>query len=152
MIYLAPIVSRTKTKGINTKEIVSTFMTTDLTNCDKRWSDNHCAFFLFYYYCTILYLHMYTDKSWFKKKNQYNSSGVVCKNTQVSVVFSNSNFFWLGTFTKQECKGWPHGAIHKRRWIFLPFLIFPPPCRNFDPDLPNFHLLISYNIGIWDPP
>ena len=28
----------------------------------------------------------------------------------------------------------------------------PPPCRNFDPDLPNFHLLISCNIGISDPP
>ena len=28
----------------------------------------------------------------------------------------------------------------------------PPPCRNFDPDLPNFYLLISCNIKISDPP
>ena len=28
----------------------------------------------------------------------------------------------------------------------------PPPCRNFDPDLPNFYLLISCNIGILDTP
>ena len=28
----------------------------------------------------------------------------------------------------------------------------PRPCRNFDPDLPNFYLLISCNIGISDPP
>ena len=26
-----------------------------------------------------------------------------------------------------------------------------PPCRNFDPDLSNFYLLISCNIGIQDP-
>ena len=44
------------------------------------------------------------------------------------------------------------GAVHKRRRNFLAVLIPPPPCRNFDPDLPNFHLLISCNIGIWDPP
>ena len=25
----------------------------------------------------------------------------------------------------------------------------PPPCRNFDPDLPNFYLLIPCNIKIW---
>ena len=37
--------------------------------------------------------------------------------------------------------------------IFWSFLIPPPlPCRNFDPDLTNFYLLISCNIGISDPP
>ena len=35
--------------------------------------------------------------------------------------------------------------------FFLPFLIPPPPCQNFDPDLPNFNLLISCNIRIWGP-
>ena len=46
-----------------------------------------------------------------------------------------------------------YGAVHKRRRnIFGHFWYPPPPCRNFDPDLPNFYLLISCNIGIWDPP
>ena len=45
------------------------------------------------------------------------------------------------------------GAIHKRRRNFFGcFWYPPPPCRNFDPDLPNFHLLISCNIGIWNLP
>ena len=35
--------------------------------------------------------------------------------------------------------------------IFWPFLIPPPPCRNVDPDLPNFYLLILCNIRIWGP-
>ena len=37
------------------------------------------------------------------------------------------------------------GDIHKRRQNFF------GPCRNFDPDLPNFYLLISCNIRIWGP-
>ena len=45
------------------------------------------------------------------------------------------------------------GAVHKRRRNFFGHFWYPPPpCRNFDPDLPNFYLLISCNIGIWDPP
>ena len=36
--------------------------------------------------------------------------------------------------------------------IFWPFLIPPPPCRNSDPNLPNFYLLIYCNIGISVPP
>ena len=31
------------------------------------------------------------------------------------------------------------------------FLYPPPPCRNFDPDLPNVYILISCNIQISDP-
>ena len=39
------------------------------------------------------------------------------------------------------------GAVHKRRWNFLGhFLIPSPPCRNFNPNLPNPYLLISCNI------
>ena len=45
------------------------------------------------------------------------------------------------------------GAVHKRRRNFFGrFWYPPPPCRNFDPDLPNFYLLISCTIGIGDPP
>ena len=45
------------------------------------------------------------------------------------------------------------GTIHKRRRNFFVRFWYPtPPCRNFDPDLPSFYLLISCNIGIWDPP
>ena len=44
------------------------------------------------------------------------------------------------------------GAIHKRCQNFFGHFWYPPsPCRNFDPDLPNFYLLISCNIGISDP-
>ena len=39
-----------------------------------------------------------------------------------------------------------YGAVRKR-----PFLIPPPPCRNFYSDLSNFYLLISCNIVISDP-
>ena len=47
----------------------------------------------------------------------------------------------------------PLGAIHKRRrYLFGRFWYPPPPCQNFDPDFPNFYLLISCNIGIWDTP
>ena len=45
------------------------------------------------------------------------------------------------------------GAVHKRRRkFFVRFWYPPPPCRNFDPDLTNFYLLISFNIEISDPP
>ena len=45
------------------------------------------------------------------------------------------------------------GAIHKRRRnIFGRFWYPPPPCWNFDSDLPNFYILISCNIRISDPP
>ena len=45
------------------------------------------------------------------------------------------------------------GAVNKRRRNFFGrFWHPPPPCRNFDPDLPNFYLMISCNIEIWDPP
>ena len=45
------------------------------------------------------------------------------------------------------------GAIHKRHRNFLAVYLWypPPPCRNFDPDLPNFFLLISCNIRISEP-
>ena len=37
--------------------------------------------------------------------------------------------------------------------IFLAVVFDPPlPCWIFYPDLPNFYLLISFNIGIWDAP
>ena len=39
------------------------------------------------------------------------------------------------------------GAVRKRRRNFLAFFVTPPPpCRNSDPDLTNFYLLISCNI------
>ena len=41
--------------------------------------------------------------------------------------------------------------IKEVRIVFAPPL-HPPPCQDFDPDLPNFYLLISCNIGISDPP
>ena len=42
-------------------------------------------------------------------------------------------------------------AVHKRRRnSFGHFWYPPPPFRNFDPDLPNFYLLIFCNIGISD--
>ena len=44
------------------------------------------------------------------------------------------------------------GLSIKDVWIFMAvFDTPPPPCRNFDPDLPNFYLLKFWNIGIWDP-
>ena len=42
------------------------------------------------------------------------------------------------------------GALRDIRVIWT-LLILPSPCRNFDPDLCKFYLLISWNIGIWDP-
>ena len=44
------------------------------------------------------------------------------------------------------------GRPYKTSGFFWPFLIPPPPCRNFNPDLSNPYLLISCNIEIWDPP
>ena len=44
------------------------------------------------------------------------------------------------------------GTLHKRRRNFFGLFWYPPPpCRNFDPDLPNFYLVISCNIEIRDP-
>ena len=43
------------------------------------------------------------------------------------------------------------GHPEKTSDFFWPFLIPPPPCWKFDPDLPNFYLLVSCNIGISDP-
>ena len=37
-------------------------------------------------------------------------------------------------------------------WDIFDTPLRAPPCRNFDPDLPNFYLLISCNIGISDLP
>ena len=43
--------------------------------------------------------------------------------------------------------------VHKRcRNCFGHFWYPPPPCRNFDPDLPNVYLQISCNIEISDLP
>ena len=45
------------------------------------------------------------------------------------------------------------GAVHKRRQNFLGHFWYPPPpCWNFNPDLPNPYLQISCNFEIWDPP
>ena len=46
----------------------------------------------------------------------------------------------------------PHDTNKRRQNFFGRFWYPPPPCRNFYPNLPNFYLLISYNIGISDPP
>ena len=44
-------------------------------------------------------------------------------------------------------------VVHKRHRNFFGCFWYPsPPCWKFDPDLPNFYLLISCNIRIWDDP
>ena len=43
-------------------------------------------------------------------------------------------------------------SIKDVEFFFGHFSYLPPPCQNFDPDLPNFYLLISFNNGIWDTP
>ena len=56
-------------------------------------------------------------------------------------------------YKENGTKYYPMGAVHKRRRNFFGrFRYPPPPCQNFDPDLPNFYFLISCNIGIWDHP
>ena len=48
---------------------------------------------------------------------------------------------------------WQKGLSIKDIGIFFGHFWYPPPpCRNSNPDLPNFYLLISFNIEIWDPP
>ena len=40
------------------------------------------------------------------------------------------------------------GVVHKRRRNFLTVFDTPSTMLEFDPDLPKFYLLISFNIGI----
>ena len=57
--------------------------------------------------------------------------------------------FWSKSWSQLLTKG---PFIKDVGNFFGRFWYPPSQCRNFDPDLPNFFLLISCNIGIWDPP
>ena len=57
--------------------------------------------------------------------------------------------FWSKSWSQLLTKG---PFIKDVGNFFGRFWYPPSPCRNFDPDLPNFFLLISCNIGIWDAP
>ena len=97
---------------------------------------------------------------WFKLYKQYfiNSDFSSRNNHKQIINVHNSQFavcssstWWMYCLTQvSSCAAM--GPSIKDVGIFWPFLIPPPPYRNFDPDLPNFYLLISCIIGIWDPP
>ena len=67
MIYLAPTVSRSKTKWYkcqkNKKLSLHSWLSTYLSNFDKWWSDAHFASFWFYYYCIIKWFWSFRDFS-----------------------------------------------------------------------------------------
>ena len=60
---------------------------------------------------------------------------------------------WVQNIYEVGLECLPLVAVHNRcRNCFGRFWYPPPPCRNFDPDLPNFYLLLSCNNEICDPP
>ena len=75
------------------------------------------------------------------KKSDTHNEMCVCQMTLLYLYKMVCNYFWV------HIPIFMHLSIHEIHYkglsikgiaLFCPFMIPPPPCRNFDPDLPNF--------------
>ena len=107
--------------------------------------------FVWWYFCT---------KSFYGLRNnlvrhKYSLKFVKSKTSYVKSYFwytNNPSSIFVKIYVEYKrntCIIW---AVHKiRQNLFGHFWYPPSQCRNFDPELTNSYLLISCNIGIWDP-